>query len=134
MRWAILGLGLSLFATGLCSPTQPEADVDQDVVLAPGQSADVAGAPMTIRFEAVVSDNRCPVDVECIQAGDGVIQISVSGGGASAEHQLHTTGEPKSVKHGDLEIALLQLRPQPVSTRAIQPDEYRATLRVRRET
>jgi hypothetical protein len=38
----------------------------------------------------------------------------------------------RPVKHGDLTIELVQLSPYPFSSRTIQPDEYRATLRVTR--
>jgi hypothetical protein len=131
MRTATVGLGL-LLATGLCSPTQPAA-VNHDLVLAPGQAAEVPSASLRVRLDSVVSDSRCPADVTCIRAGDAVVQIFVSGHGGPADYQLHTTDPPRSVRHGDLTIALLQLLPQPISTRAIEAHEYRATLRVSRE-
>jgi len=131
MRTATVGLGL-LLAAGMCSPTQPGAEVNQEVVLAPGQAADVPDTSLRIRLDSVVSDTRCPTDVTCVHAGDGVIQIVVSGQSDSAEYQLHTTNPPRSVQHGELTIALVQLLPQPISTRAIEPHEYRATLRVTR--
>jgi hypothetical protein len=116
----------------MCSPSQPEAGVNQEIVVAPGQTADVPNASLRIRLEGVISDTRCPTDVTCIHAGDAVIQIFVSGHGGSADHQLHTTNPPGSVRHGELTITLVQLAPQPVSTRTIEPHEYRATLRVSR--
>jgi hypothetical protein len=36
------------------------------------------------------------------------------------------------VRHDEFTIALVQVAPYPFSTRMIQPDEYRATLRVTR--
>jgi hypothetical protein len=35
-------------------------------------------------------------------------------------------------RYGDLTIALVELAPYPFSSRTIEPDEYRATLRVTR--
>lgn len=105
----------------------------QEIVLAPGQAAEVPTASLRIRMDSVVSDTRCPTDVTCIQAGDAVIQIFVTGHGGPADYQLHTTETPTSVRHGELTIALVQLLPQPVSTRTIEAHEYRATLRVSRE-
>jgi hypothetical protein len=60
------------------------------------------------------------------------VQITVSAnGGLPREYELRT-GDMRPVQHGRLTIALLQLSPYPFSARPIQPEEYRATLKVTR--
>jgi hypothetical protein len=82
----------------------------------------------------VVEDSRCPTDVSCIQAGDAIIGITViQKPGPTTSYQLHTaTAGSRSAVHGDLTIALEDLNPRPISSRAIRPGEYRATLRASR--
>ena len=101
-------------------------------MLAPGQSAGVTEAGITIRFDGVSGDSRCPIDAICIQGGDALVRIAVipSRGGAQ-DYALHT-GDLRPVTHDDLTIALVELSPYPFSTRPIQPNDYRATLRVTR--
>ena len=85
-----------------------------------------------MRFEGVTGDSRCPADALCIQGGDAVVHVTVlAGGSAGHDYDLHT-GDMRPVKHGDLTIALVELAPYPLSSRTIEPDDYRATLRVTR--
>lgn len=100
--------------------------------LAPGQTATVEGASIRVSFLRVLGDSRCPADALCIQGGDAIVQIEVRpDGGGVRPYDLHT-GDMRPVKHDDLTIELVQLAPYPFSSRTIQPDEYRATLRVTR--
>lgn len=70
------------------------------------------------------------MDVLCIQGGDAVVHIDVLIAGAeAAAYELHT-GDGRPVTHEDVMIALVQLAPDPFSSRTIEPDDYRATLRV----
>jgi hypothetical protein len=106
--------------------------VDEEVVLAPGQSTTLANGSIRIEFHGVSSDSRCPADVECVQAGDAVVQVSVMADGRTEELEFHTSS-PEPARQGDLIIELVRLTPERSSSRAIQPGEYRATLRVTRE-
>jgi hypothetical protein len=127
-----VALATCLALTSACQEaTAPSGPVDREIVLAPEQTVDVDEASVRIRFDGVASDSRCPIDVNCIQAGDAVVLISVLENDESAQYDLHTAS-PQSVSHGDLTIALVRLLPQPTSTRPIQPDEYRATVRITR--
>ena len=115
-----------------CSPSGPTARLDQDFVLAPGESAQVTGANVRVRFVGVQGDSRCPADALCIQGGDAIVRVEVlaSTGGAST-YDLHTA-KSEPVRHGEVSIALVELTPYPFASRPTQPGEYRATLRVTR--
>jgi len=92
----------------------------------------VTEADITLRFDGVSGDSRCPGDAICIQGGDALVQIAVlPRRGTARSYDLHT-GDMRPVAHEDLTIALVELSPYPFSSRPIQPSDYRATLRVSR--
>lgn len=133
-----MGLALAAFMACLAvasgcqeSPAAPDA-IDRQFVLSPGETETIAEASVSIGFERVLSDNRCPADVQCIQAGDAVVEILVRGPEDEGHLQLHTTDAPRSARYGELTIALVDLRPRPVSTETIRAEDYRATIRVTR--
>jgi hypothetical protein len=123
-----------LLAVTACSdesPTTP-SPIAREVVLAPGQAAGVVEAGITLRFDGVAGDSRCPGDAICIQGGDALVKIAVIPmRGGSRAYDLHT-GDMRPVTHDDLTISLVELSPYPFSSRPIQPSDYRATLRVSR--
>ena len=105
--------------------------IDQQVVLGPGGQTSIGG--VSLRFEGVTDDSRCPADALCIQGGDAIVRIAVTpAGGARVDLELHT-GDMKPVTYRGLTIALVQLVPYPFSSLPpIGPQDYRATLRVTR--
>jgi hypothetical protein len=126
--FAVLLLTLAI----ACSPSGPTARLDQNFILAPGESAKVTGADVRVRFVGVQGDSRCPADAICIQGGDAIVRVEVlaSTGGAST-YDLHTA-KIEPVRHGEVSIALVELTPYPFASRPTQPGDYRATLRVTR--
>ena len=130
-RAACLGVVGSLLPLVQCggSPTRPSVALNEAFVVAPGDTVQIADTAERLHFVQVSSDSRCPIDVVCNQAGDGIVRIEVLSADGTAPVVLHTAG-PRDVSHGRLTITLVRLVPAPVSTRAIAPGEYRATLRV----
>ena len=127
-------LAFVMFALVACdeSPTAPTVGLNQEFVLAPGEMSKVADTGLHIRFSGVQGDSRCPADAFCILGGDALVRIEVlSFGGGRREYDLHT-GSLRPVVHEGFTIALVKLEPYPFSSRTIQPNEYRATLRVTR--
>lgn len=131
MRLAFVGLLLTM-AIACSSPSGPTVRLDENFVLAPGESARVSDADVSIRFMGVQADSRCPADAICIQGGDAIVRVEVtSSTGGARTYDLHTaTSQP--VRHGDVSIALVELAPYPFASRPTQPGDYRATLRVTR--
>lgn len=127
-------LAFAMFALAACdkSPTAPTVGLTQEFVLAPGEVAKVADTGLRIRFLGVRGDSRCPADAVCILGGDALVRIEVlSFGGGRHEYDLHT-GDLRPVVHEGFTIALVKLEPYPFSSQTVQPNEYRATLRVTR--
>ena len=133
MRGAALLLLLA-GAIAACSQTAsaPTGPVNAQVVLAPGETTDVSGAAIRLRFVGVTGDSRCPAGVLCIQGGDAIVRIDVlPETGGQATYELHT-GNLQPVQHGSLTIALVDLSPYPFVSHPIAPGDYRATLKITR--
>lgn len=121
-----------LLVTGCSeSPTSPTIPLNREFVLAPGAAALIGGASMTIKFNGVTGDSRCPADAVCVWGGDAIVSLTVTSTGGSRNHELHT-GDMRPVTHDDVTISLVQLAPYPFSSSPIQPGDYRATLKATR--
>lgn len=122
-----------LLAVTACSENSPvdPSPINREVVLAPGQSATIAEASASLRFDRVENDSRCPGDAICIQGGSAQVQIQVLRGGRTRPHTLNT-GDSRPVQDQDLTITLVELAPYPFSSMPFPPEDYRATLRVSR--
>jgi hypothetical protein len=131
MRAAFLAL-LLLFVTS-CDEriTGPTAPLNSEFTLAPGQMMAIEGASLSLRFNRVRGDNRCPADAVCILGGSADVDVTVLSDAAAHEYVLRT-GDMQPVRHQGHTVALVQVAPYPFSARTIQPDQYRVTLRVTR--
>jgi hypothetical protein len=123
---------LALLAAG-CDErvTGPTAPLNTDFTLAAGQAAAVEGASLTIRFNRITGDNRCPADAVCILGGSADVHITAISERSARDYVLRT-GDMQPVQHDGFTIALVEVAPYPFSARTISPDEYRVTLRVTR--
>lgn len=93
-----------------------------------GKSAVVGPARVTVTFEKVLSDSRCPVDVQCIQAGEASIRVQVqAAGGEKAALTLSTHGDRDTAAAGPVTVTLTELLPVPRVTSS-KREPYRATL------
>ena len=78
-----------------CQPATPPppltVSVDEEFVLAPGQSAILADAGLTLTFIAVSNDARCPSEIECAVSGPVTLTVSAQKGpGEAVEFILQT--------------------------------------------
>ena len=84
-------------------PTKPEpvtgkpvgnATHSKTAVLKPGQSASLDVAT-TLQYVRLVSDSRCPVDAQCIWAGEATIELTLESG---KEKQTFTLSDRANTK------------------------------------
>ena len=130
-------LVISLLCAGCAgNSTQPShTPLGQPFELRSGASAILDGG-LTITFDRVASDSRCPLDALCLEfhAGDAVVAVSISQSvGGSVVRELHTNTAGSEVSYLAYSIKLLSLSPYPRSDRQIRPGDYVATLTVARK-
>jgi hypothetical protein len=135
MRAALVVLCLlSATACDEASIAGPTVALNERFTLSPSGVAAVRDVDVNVQFVEVTGDSRCPGDAVCIQGGDALVKIRVSGGGSTSSYDLHTGDSSRaSIVHGSVKIALVELQPYPFSSRPpIVPGDYRATLMVSR--
>ena len=128
-------VALAALAVGCGSATGPnDVRLAEEFTLAPGESARIQGESLTVAFDSVTSDSRCPTNVNCVWEGDAVVAVTLSQPGRErATVELHTSGRfARTAGYGDLEVALVTLAPQPREGSPISQTAYRATLQVTR--
>ena len=82
---------------------------------------------LNIVFLGVEDDNRCPSDVQCVQAGWATARVQIG----AQEVQLRLPGDasvPNAVVVGSYIITVVDIAPHPKSTEQIK--QYTATLRI----
>lgn len=123
---------LSVTACDFWSPTE-SGPITVELMLAPGQNRSVSGTGLSITFEEVVGDNRCPADAVCILGGSADVRIQVQGPGSRSQRYVLSTGEQRPIQHQDFKVELLEVSPYPFSSQPFDPADYRINLRVTRE-
>jgi len=131
MRIALLLFVVALLAGCDENVTGPTSPLNREFTLAPGETASIEGASLSVRFNRITGDNRCPADAVCILGGSADVNVTAVSGGSTRDYVLRT-GDMQPVHHDGYTIALVQVAPYPFSARTIQPDEYRVTLKVTR--
>lgn len=105
--------------------------MNQPVRLAVGESVSLNNSSLSVGFEGVASDSRCPKDVQCVWAGDAAVTMWLEEAGAErVTFELHTTTEPKEVTHGAYVVRLQEVEPYPESTGSIAAEDYLVTVQV----
>lgn len=149
MPFRLLVLLLSLFVVG-CTPktvvpnvasvdkmgeAAPAGNVkrityDEVVDLVVGESVEIAKTETAFTFTQVLSDSRCPTGVNCVQAGEAVLLISLPGGG-SLRVNIPAAGRVParfSVPGGNVNV--LKLSPYPKGQEKINPENYVMTFKI----
>ena len=131
MRGLVVLSGLLLLGGCDEKVTAPTSPLNSEFTLAPGDSMAIEDSTLTVRFNRITGDNRCPADAVCILGGSADVDLTATSNGSSRSLVLRT-GDMQPVRYDDYTISLVQVAPYPFSSRPIQPDDYRVTLRVTR--
>ena len=123
----------SLGATCRESPASPaNVQLGDPFNLRVGQSAVLPGG-LRMSFNRVVSDSRCPIDANCITAGEARLALQLSvGSTAVVEREVLVDSAAPEVSFSSYTIKALALMPVPRSDRATRPEEFVATFSVTR--
>jgi len=96
-----------------------------DVTIGPAQTGVIGD--LSIRFNSFVQDNRCPIDVQCIEAGAVTVNVTLSAGGQSEVRNFPSDEVPYSF--GSYKISIVNIAPPRMSKTEIPPAQYRITFR-----
>jgi hypothetical protein len=70
------------------SPTTSANELPVIVDLAAGNRVSLVGQGVTLRFDSVVTDSRCPMGAFCIWAGQAILSFTLTGPNAPASGRL----------------------------------------------
>lgn len=120
---------LLLAAAAACAPPTAPATIRAEpgavFTLAVGQEAAV-GDSLRIRFVGVAADSRCPIDVQCVWAGDAQLRLLIrQRSGAERQVELHTALDPRATSAGGYTLSVQGLLPEPRANRPTDPAQYR---------
>ncbi|MEP6508079.1 MAG: hypothetical protein ABJC63_07620 [Gemmatimonadales bacterium] len=133
---------IAIVAAGCVSASQPlpsttgtagtvQVSMGQDFQLAAGQTGRVNGTPIAVMFRSVGADSRCPSNVQCVWAGDAVVNLSLSSTTTvSQAAALHTTLDSKFADYAGYRVKFVGLGPVPRSGSTIPASSYVVTLQV----
>ena len=143
-RLFLLFLGAILLACGTNAPvpantaappgseSPPAQGLPTDrMELRPGETARVDAGNLTIAFDAVVQDSRCPLTLRCFWEGNAAVRLTLrTDAGGSTTVTLYTSHGPRSVACGDVKIFLEDLKPYPTEAGPQDPSVYRVVLAI----
>jgi len=87
---------------------------------------------LSLRMDSVLNDSRCPIDVECIWAGNAKVRFAFKSNIDEIKFSLNTTLMPRDTTINGYKIRLLDLLPHPVSTHRISFNEYYANIKIQK--
>lgn len=139
MHVPIAPLSLALLLVACASApdarVQEPAPAEGTVVLSIGAPKRAPGTDLTVTFEAVVSDSRCPTGVQCVWAGEVAVRIRMSAPNLEpVTTTLHTNLDTaKETTYGAWKLSIQAVTPAPTATGGVRAEDYRLTLLITRK-
>lgn len=97
----------------------------ESVTLAPGESANVTDAGITVRLLRITEDSRCPSDTTCIWAGEVKVLFAIQAAQRASQVELSTRGGQDV---GKVRMTVLGVEPPRLNSTPIAPQDYRVSL------
>ncbi|MCH7762922.1 MAG: hypothetical protein IIB95_04180 [Candidatus Marinimicrobia bacterium] len=114
IRLSIASLILLLFLISCADENTSINRFEGEISLDIHQSKYYPDADLTIGFRSVLSDSRCPTEVQCFWEGNGKVDLWIKRTNMDTiDFALNTTLEPKAVELLDFKIELRELNPYP---------------------
>jgi len=125
----VVFLAALVTAEGCPNPAGPDqVALARPFELAVGHTAELPDG-LRLKFDRVTGDSRCPLDVQCVTAGDATVLVHVSReGGTPFPLELHTRQGGSQIVYDNHTIQLTALQPHPRSDRPSRQIDYVATL------
>ncbi|MBE3131833.1 MAG: hypothetical protein IMZ55_00020 [Acidobacteria bacterium] len=126
-------MGCLVLVAAACSssPARPTTSVDTRITVPIHQTATVAGASASVRFESILEDSRCPADANCVWQGQAAVRLTVVASARQVSIELRSDpAAARTASVNGLRFEWVQLDPYPFASRPTQPGDYRLTIRV----
>ena len=138
--WTRCLLGFVLLSAAACGDGASEEEVavvvGDEFRVGVGETAVLTNGALTITFDSVLEDSRCPTNVDCFWEGQARVLVQVKLDEAEAMAlEFNTNSAPdmnqQSLTAGEYVVALQSLAPYPQEPDTpIEPEDYVATLLV----
>ena len=126
---AVFGWHCLFSGAGFAQESSPPK-VGEEFELAVHQTAQMTAENISVTFQEVLEDSRCPVDVTCIWAGLAKVSLQVSVSGQERELSLSTSPPENSAVFENYTFWLISVRPVPRSDQNMDRSAYVVTVRV----
>ena len=123
---------LFLLVFGVASVATAKAQAAESIRVQINHQVRAYRSGIKVRFVELVEDSRCPVDVNCIQAGNAKVRVEVSKRGRSKSLELDTNSMKGAAIFEGYRFQLRKLTPEPRSNIRINRNGYVATIHVER--
>lgn len=115
-----------------CYESQPDNDPvgTESLTLSVGETESANDIQITV--QDIVSDDRCPIDAQCVQDGAVTVSVTLKQDGLQEEPNISTDDDPYSFA-GRL-VSLRQVEPERTAEADISEEDYRLTFWVTSDT
>ena len=132
-KYIFVILGFIWLSAASADPAK--ALIGKEFSLGIGQTANIEGEKLVIKFKAVLEDSRCPVNVVCVWAGNGKVEFEILDiDGQNKTVTLNTEEEPRVTTLKGHNLKLISLNPLRIDGVSISPGDYSVTLLVERKS
>jgi len=129
---AVLGWQCVFSGAGFAQESS-DPKLGEEFELAVHQTAQMTDEKISVTFQEVLEDSRCPVDVTCIWAGLAKVSLRVTVSGQERELSLSTSPPNDSAVFENYTFWLILVRPVPRANQNIDSSAYFVTVRVDKE-
>ena len=121
---------LCLFSgAGFAQESSPPK-LGEEFELAVHQTVQISAENISVTFQEVLEDSRCPIDVTCIWAGLAEVSLQVAVSSQERELSLSTSPPDNSTVFENYTFWLIKVRPVPRSDQNMDRSAYFVTVRV----
>jgi hypothetical protein len=111
---------------GCWRPTAPDAVAGKPFDLKVGAIVKLPGGPL-FKFDGVNADSRCPLDAQCVRAGEAILSVSLITNGSLEIREMRTDSTGSRITYANHAIRITALAPYPRASQQINPQDYVAT-------
>lgn len=130
---------LAVAALTACGPADPQPDGRPSpsvtmvgdtafLELPVGRSAD--NGEISVTFETVTEDSRCPTGVQCVWAGNASVRLTLESGDEAEVVVLGSALEPRQATFAGYTLTLRDLVPRPASEQPLDRAAYVARIAI----